>query len=61
MEAQAIALEIAKKHGIAMAKELVLLAVIPAIEEVVAKSENKIDDVVLAALKSAIVEAVEKL
>lgn len=58
----------AKKHLVpaakAMALELVLEAAIPALEQAVAKSSTPIDDVVVAALKAplkqALVELIEK-
>lgn len=51
--------EIAMKHGKAMAKEMVLEVVLPAIEEAVALSPSPIDDMVVAALKESVVNAVE--
>jgi len=46
--------EIALKHAKALALDLVAECAIPAIELAVAKSENKIDDVVLAAIKEPV-------
>lgn len=43
--------EIAKKHGKAMALEMVEAAAIPALEAAAKKSETPIDDMLLAALK----------
>jgi len=43
--------EIVKKHGKAMALELVAEAVIPALEAAAAKSATPIDDMILSALK----------
>lgn len=55
------ALEIVKKHGKAMAIELVAVAAIPALEEAAKKSETAIDDVVIAALKEPLKAALIKL
>ena len=58
-------LEIVKRHGKAMALELVAEAAIPALEAAAAKSATPIDDMVLATLKEPLkkqlVELVEKL
>lgn len=58
-------LEIVKKHGKALALELVVEAAIPALEEAAKKSATPIDDVVLAALKQplkdALIELIEKI
>lgn len=61
MEVQAIALEIIKKHGKEMAKELILVAAIPALEEVVAKSPTKVDDMFLPAFEEALKKVIEKI
>lgn len=61
MEVQALALEIMKKHAIAAAKELVLVAAIPALEEAVAKTETKIDDMFLPAFEEALKKMIEKI
>jgi len=57
--------EIAKKHGKAMAVEMVDQVLFIALDEVVAKSATPIDDVVLAALKEplkkALIEALQKI
>jgi hypothetical protein len=53
--------EIAKKHGVALAKDLALVIAFPALKAAVAKSETKIDDVVLAALEAPLKEALEEL
>lgn len=57
--------EIAKKHGKAMAIEMVDQVLFIALDEVVTKSATPIDDVVLAALKEplkkALKDALEKI
>lgn len=57
--------EIAKKHGVAFAKEALVELAFPALKEAVKKTATPIDDVVLAALeeplKKAITEQLEKL
>lgn len=57
--------EIAKKHGKAMAIEMIDQVLFIALDEVVAKSATPIDDVVLAALKEplkkALIEALQKI
>lgn len=56
---------IAKKHGKAFAAEMIIEVAFPAIETAVAKSETKIDDMALAALKepakSALLEFLNSL
>lgn len=56
---------IALKHAEAMAAELVVEAVMPALKDVVAKSENKIDDAILLALeaplKVALLDLISKI
>lgn len=54
-------LDIVKKHGKAMALELVEAAAIPALEEAVKKSATPIDDVVLAALKEPLKQALKEM
>lgn len=60
-----IATEILKKKALETAKELVIAAAFPALEAAVAASENKIDDVVLAALeptlKAELLKLLEKI
>ena len=57
--------EIAKKHGKAMAIEMIDQVLFSALDEVVAKSATPIDDVVLAALKEplkkSLIEALQKI
>jgi hypothetical protein len=57
--------EIAKKHGKEMAKEMLVEILFPALKLAAAKSENKIDDLALAALegplKQAALELLEKV
>lgn len=57
--------QIAIKHGVELAEDICIEIAFPALEEVVAKSENKIDDVALASfeplLKGTIKELFEKL
>jgi hypothetical protein len=60
-ELKVAALEIVKKHGKQMAIELVAVAAIPALEAAVKKSATPIDDVVVAALKEPLKEALIKL
>ncbi len=60
-ELQKQALEIAKKHGVAAALELIDVALIPALEEAAKKSVTPIDDVVLAALKEPLKQALKDL
>lgn len=54
-------LEIVKKHGKVMALELVEAAAIPALEEAVKKSATPIDDMVVAALKEPLKQALKDL
>lgn len=61
MEVQAAALEIIKAHLKVMAVELVDQVVIQALEEAVAKSATPIDDVVLAALKEPLKQALKDI
>jgi hypothetical protein len=57
--------EVCMRHGIALAEELAVEIAFPALKQVVAESENKIDDIVLASfeepLKKAILEQLAKL
>ena len=43
--------DIAKKHGKAMAVEILAEALVPALEQAAAKTETPIDDTILALLK----------
>lgn len=56
---------IALKHAEEMSKELAVMVAFPALKEVVAKSETKIDDAVLAAmeepLKAAVMQMLEQI
>jgi hypothetical protein len=61
MEIKEIAVEIVKKHGKAMAIELVEAVAVPALEIAVKESATPIDDVVLAALKEPLKAALIKL
>ena len=65
MEVQAVALEIVKKHGKAMALEMVAELAVPALEEAVKKTSTPIDDLVVAALKeplkAALLEMIGKI
>jgi hypothetical protein len=61
MELKEVALEIVKKHGKAMAAELIEAVAVPALEEAVKSSATPIDDVVLAALKEPLKAALLKL
>lgn len=54
-------LAIVVKHGKAMALELVEQVAIQALEEAVKKSETPIDDVIVAALKEPLKQALIKL
>lgn len=64
-EVQAQALEVVKKHGKAMAAELVSVVAFPALAKVVKDSATPIDDVLLAALeaplKAEILKQIEAL
>ncbi len=51
--------EIAKKHGKAMAIEMIDQVLFIALDEVVTKSATPIDDVVLAALKEPLKKALK--
>lgn len=53
--------DIAKKHGKAMALEMVAEVAIPALEEAAKQSATPIDDMVLAALKEPLKEQLLKL
>lgn len=59
LKAQAV--EILKKHGKAMALELVEALLIPALEEAAKKSATPIDDVIVVALKEPLKEQLKKL
>lgn len=61
VDVKALALEIVKKHGKAMAIELVDAVAIAALEQAVLKSATPIDDVVLAALKEPLKQALKEL
>ena len=61
MDLKVVAEEIAKKHGKAMAVELIQAAIFPALEEAVKKSPTPIDDVVLAALEEPLKKAMMDL
>ncbi len=60
-ELSKLAGEIAKKHGKAMALEMVELAVVPALEAAVKKSATPIDDIVLGALKEPLKAALKDI
>lgn len=55
------ALEVVKKHGKAMALELVSELAVPALEEAAKKSATPIDDMVVAALKEPLKKALVDL
>lgn len=57
MEVQTLALEIIKKHFKAGAIELIEVLAIPALEEAAKKTETPLDDVLLAALKEPMKDA----
>ena len=61
MDVQQVAGDILKKYAKEAALELVEAALIPALEEAVAKSATPIDDVVLAALKEPLKQALKDL
>lgn len=52
-----LAADILKKHAVAAALELGEAFIFPALQEAVAKSENKIDDAVLMALEAPLKKA----
>ena len=56
--------EVAKKHGIAFAKEALLEVAFPALKIAAKQTESPIDDVILAALeaplKAALLQLLEK-
>lgn len=54
-------LDILKRHGVEMAKELAVELLFPFIEEKVKESGNKIDDVVWAAIKDDAKKYIEEL
>jgi hypothetical protein len=56
-----LAKEIALKHGKALAVEMLEIVLIPALEKAVQKSATPIDDVVIAALKQPLKDAVKEL
>lgn len=64
-ETQELLKKIVIKHGKAAALELIEFAAIPALEQAVAKTETKIDDAVVMALKeplkAALVELIGKI
>ncbi|HQZ60247.1 MAG TPA: hypothetical protein PLQ39_11270 [Acinetobacter sp.] len=64
-DVQVQALEVVKKHGKAMAAELVTVVAFPALQTVVKESATPIDDVLLAALeaplKAEILKQIEAL
>lgn len=53
--------EIAVKHGKEMAAEMILAALYPALEKVVADSPNKYDDIILASFGEKLKEEILKL
>ena len=57
---QAKALEILKGHGKALAVEMIELVLKPALDEYVAKSENKIDDLILAAMEPQVLAIIKE-
>jgi len=59
MKAQMVA--IVKKHGVAMALELIEVAAIPALEAAAKKSATPIDDMLLAALKEPLKAELKKM
>lgn len=59
MDLKEIALELAKKHGVAFAEELLTQIAFPLIEKVVKESATPIDDVILAALEPKLKEAIQ--
>jgi hypothetical protein len=65
MDIQTQAKEIVLKHAKAMALELIEAAAIPALEAAVAKTDTKIDDAVVMALKeplkAALLDLINKL
>jgi len=65
MTVESAAKEIVIKYGKEMALELIALCLIPALEEAAAKSENKIDDTVVALLKeplkATLIDLIKKL
>jgi len=64
-DVQAQALEVVKKHGKAMAAELISVVAFPALAKVVKDTATPIDDVLLAALeaplKAEILKQIEAL
>lgn len=61
MDVKEQALEIVKKHGVAMALELIDVVAVPALEEAAKRSETPIDDILLAALKEPLKETLKEL
>jgi hypothetical protein len=53
--------DILKKHAKALAMDMVLVALLPALEAAAKKSASPIDDVVLAALKQPLQDEILKL
>jgi hypothetical protein len=57
--------DIAVKHGVSLAEELVVELAFPALQQVVKESSSPIDDVILSALeaplKKALLDALAKL
>lgn len=60
-QAHALALEIAKKYGKEMAKELLTAVVLPIIDAKVLESGTKIDDIVWASAKDTAIKAIEAI
>ncbi len=56
MDFKELAVELAKKHGVAFAEELLTQAAFPLIEQAVKESATPIDDVILAALEPKLKE-----
>jgi len=56
-----MALEVVKKHGKAMALEMLDVVVVPALEQAAKASATPIDDAVLAALKEPLKAALKQL
>lgn len=51
------AVEILKKHSKALAKDMILIVVKPALQKVVADSKNPYDDILFAATEKPITDA----
>lgn len=58
---EALALDVAKKHGKAAGKEMLLLVVLPMIKQMVAETPNKYDDMFYPMVEQSLLKLIEGL